>query len=700
MAPASYINGGPEFVICRKDSDISLTVGRVGHRKRLKWISKEMILLWDTAEKRGWLINGLSALLHLVRASLENDRTDPFRSSFLFKPEHLQGADKLTADSAGPVLLNSNNLKVKVYDQEDEDEDEEETFGDRVKLFYNILEKLIDCQKLVAGDNGANLIGRPRQFLEGWDFHDLVVKSDDRFYSRITSLEPAGSSWVDLVRLLSAVTLFGRGFGDIIRPAAGMSACSNWKVLPSGKSYIATCLSDIRHWINTTEAVPHTRLGRRLVWHTETHLFEVCTCENSSTHECVEPVQSLLPCSLSHSIAERKTGIPLNLESGAVIFGQHSKSTLTWDEENTPLTDDLMRQRGARANPKTLSDSGIGSSIRSVSRESMSQLTEPLSLSRTWSLDGLDSLYTPEQTRERDSYSIGIICALSRELKAVRALLDQTFPRPVKMPNDDNVYELGRMGQHLVVAACLPANSYGTNAAAACAGDMRRSFQKIDFCFLVGVGGGVPSATNDIRLGDVVVGRGTQHCPAVIQYDLGKETDDGEFERTGSLANPPMHVLNAINHLQSDPSPQPDPLRVYMKEIVTRTSDEDAARYQYPGADNDTLLEPTGSGDGTREMMRVPRPSDSPVIHYGPIASGNRVIKSARFRDALAEKYGILCFEMEAAGVVNSLPTLVVRGICDYSDAQKSKIWQDYAAANAAAYVKLLLSVMPGRGSG
>jgi nucleoside phosphorylase len=46
---------------------------------------------------------------------------------------------------------------------------------------------------------------------------------------------------------------------------------------------------------------------------------------------------------------------------------------------------------------------------------------------------------------------------------------------------------------------------------------------------------------------------------------------------------------------------------------------------------------------------------------------------------------------MEAAGLMNSFPCLVIRGICDYADSHKDDLWQRYAAATAAAYAKELL---------
>jgi len=70
-------------------------------------------------------------------------------------------------------------------------------------------------------------------------------------------------------------------------------------------------------------------------------------------------------------------------------------------------------------------------------------------------------------------------------------------------------------------------------------------------------------------------------------------------------------------------------------------------------------------------------------------------MKDADARDRLAEKEGVLCFEMEAAGVMDRFPCVVIRGICDYSDTHKNDIWQGYAAATAAAYAKELLGVIP-----
>jgi hypothetical protein len=114
---------------------------------------------------------------------------------------------------------------------------------------------------------------------------------------------------------------------------------------------------------------------------------------------------------------------------------------------------------------------------------------------------------------------------------------------PFKSDNvrDNNNYVLGRVGEHNVVMACLPAGVYGTNAAATVANNMLRTFTGLRFGLMVGIGGGIPNLEKevDIRLGDVVVSQPDKTHGGVVQYDLGKNLGKGKFERKGFLSPPP-----------------------------------------------------------------------------------------------------------------------------------------------------------------
>jgi nucleoside phosphorylase len=112
-----------------------------------------------------------------------------------------------------------------------------------------------------------------------------------------------------------------------------------------------------------------------------------------------------------------------------------------------------------------------------------------------------------------NDYTVGWICALQSELAASQAMLDEEHDDLLQpAENDTNAYTLGRIGQHNIVLACLPSGTTGISAAATAARDLLRSFPKVRFGLMVGVGGGAPSNPSDdpredIRLGDVVVSK-------------------------------------------------------------------------------------------------------------------------------------------------------------------------------------------------
>lgn len=301
-------------------------------------------------------------------------------------------------------------------------------------------------------------------------------------------------------------------------------------------------------------------------------------------------------------------------------------------------------------------------------------------------------------SRRKEDYQIGIICALHTETAAVIAALDETHPK-LKMEKDDsNDYTLGQIGEHDVVIACLPAGSTGIGPAATVAINMNRSFS-IKFGLMVGVGGGVWSPKADIRLGDIVVSQPTGLHGGVVQWDFGKTEGDGEFHRGGALNRPPPVLLYALQSLRIYDETDGIDLDGALTIMGTHKP-RMAPKFKHQGAENDQLFEAkyehiageTCEGcTKTQVIKRLPRDDLAPRIHYGNIASGNQVMKNGERRDQIAKDLGVICFEMEAAGLMNDFPCLVIRGICDYADSHKNKAWQPYAAATAAAFARVLL---------
>ncbi|EPS40170.1 hypothetical protein H072_6021 [Dactylellina haptotyla CBS 200.50] len=262
-----------------------------------------------------------------------------------------------------------------------------------------------------------------------------------------------------------------------------------------------------------------------------------------------------------------------------------------------------------------------------------------------------------------DVYSVGWICAISTEYIAAQEFLDEEHDLPEQVAaHDNNNYTLGKIGNHNVVIAVLPGGEYGTATAASVARDMLHSFPNIRIGLLVGIGGGAPSKEHDVRLGDIVVG-----ASGVFQYDFGKIIQDEDFKPTRVLDQAPMILRTASD-------------RLFKSDIVHGSSCGDSC-----------------SQSASALVVRPERDEydDDPAIHYGIIASGNQLMKHALIRDKLSADRDVLCFEMEAAGLMNHFPCLVIRGICDYSDSHKSKEWQGHAALLASAYAKDILKLIP-----
>ncbi|KAL2816085.1 hypothetical protein BJX63DRAFT_388241 [Aspergillus granulosus] len=302
-------------------------------------------------------------------------------------------------------------------------------------------------------------------------------------------------------------------------------------------------------------------------------------------------------------------------------------------------------------------------------------------------------------------FAVGWICALPLEMAAARAVLDEIYDDLPVQPSDHNAYTLGRIAQHNVVIACLPSGQYGIASASTVAMHLLSSFQCVKIGLLVGIGGGIPSEQVDVRLGDVVVGvpsSSTTHG-GVVQYDLGKAGQGDKFERTGMLNRPPQILLTAVSKLRAIHRMEGTQFLKTVREVGRRYPGLREALVGCHREDllfdahhyHDEKLPTCKSCDLTKLVDRSSRMSEEPVIHYGLIASGNRVVKDSHLRDRLGHELGACCVEMEAAGLVNNYPCLVIRGICDYADSHKNKEWQEYAATVAAAYAKQLLSVMP-----
>ncbi|KAJ0420501.1 hypothetical protein BJY00DRAFT_136689 [Aspergillus carlsbadensis] len=740
------ITGGTPVAIGLKDRPAHIQVDN--YAAQIRWIAKKYVVLYDAGDRRAWFVDGVSTLLHLVRASLkENEKDDPYQQFLLSSQALVEASQSLTGKAAAiSVLINPSNRNLELYTEANGGD--KSTSGsklannrleDRVNQVFHTLEQIFDHQAQVNVElvNGFRGDASPQR-LEGFDFMDIATE-DDQFWSHMSLLGPDNVGWTDFTRSVHAITLFGRGFGQLIRPANPHQICHSWREVPKDEDLLAASVPHLAE-ILRKRGNPDTnpwQLVEGTFWHMVDKSFEDCQCASADLSECCNRVQLLVSSAQLGQGGSNLTS-PSRLEHhGAVIFGPAGQfpvqgadiisnddlssserlEQMSIDSGIGPSLHSMAESRGDKTPPgKRKRPSGFQHSSARRSPPPFNSTSSPLIAKRGTCDDYVDN----SQARREDSpptklampaptaqfgqsqqyshstvttppdsaYKVGWICALKVELDAALRMLDAFYGRGFGHGSDNNIYTLGRIGEHNVVITCLPMGRYGNNSAAIVATRMTAKFPNIRIGLLVGIGGGIPNETDDIRLGDVVVSKPGGGSGGVIQYDLGKITVDG-LRRTGFLGTPPEIVLAVLNLMPSHGSALGQ-----------------CSHSQYPGEAADTLFEPTYrhvSGrtctacDPKHQIERAHGNRKSgPRVFYGTIASGNAVIKDARVRDELGTFHGALCFEMEAAGVMDStFPCIVIRGISDYADSHKADTWIEYAAATAAGYARGFLQLVP-----
>lgn len=270
-----------------------------------------------------------------------------------------------------------------------------------------------------------------------------------------------------------------------------------------------------------------------------------------------------------------------------------------------------------------------------------------------------------------DNYRVdfAIVTPLLEEWEAVRARLADAHE-----PHASYLTATGRLGQYRVVV-CKPAGQHNTgNPSAAAFTTQVVNEWAPRWVLLAGVAG---SLKGDVNPGDVVLAN------KILGYEYGKIDNGVYVRRTRDDSHPADEWLDHLDRL-------------------VRAGFEDIA----PIWNLETNPRPD------RDQRKLP------VLHLGPIASGDKVIDDPEhlfFVEARKSMPNLLAIEMEGAGASTAIKMLMdgprvgflmVRGISDVPRAAvpqdlpdngsrgtgQRDSWKPYAAAAAAAVIEQLLS--------
>jgi hypothetical protein len=356
-------------------------------------------VFYDTQDHRAWLSNGLHTLLHLVRASLKEDQRGDFSDECLLNSSELE-EDVITGGanpkSAIKFLKNRMNLEQPLFPGLDEIRTEYTAVAggqastthyrtsttvrlkDRVSQIMDILWQLIDHQATLGVLTSEVPIRLPRSKLEGYRFMEVATRR--AMTPRVTYLRAfggAGKSWVDFIRTIRAVILFGEGFGNLLTPhqakpmdsLQSTSVCGRWKAVPKGRDYLAVSGYDLARILRQEGSAMSSpvKLAPGIFWNPSTTAFECCACDDpvnkgksqvdiilrlAHLRRPCDRVQVLLP-SIQAIVAREDAAAMGSIDiNSAFIFGRSELFPWKWPDEGDPKQEDL--------NEASVSSSGVG----------------------------------------------------------------------------------------------------------------------------------------------------------------------------------------------------------------------------------------------------------------------------------------------------------------------------------------------------
>ncbi|KAL2843764.1 hypothetical protein BJX68DRAFT_152922 [Aspergillus pseudodeflectus] len=313
----------------------------------------------------------------------------------------------------------------------------------------------------------------------------------------------------------------------------------------------------------------------------------------------------------------------------------------------------------------------------------------------------------------RSGFQIAFVTAVPTEYDALYELFDEKYDRNGtiygKGPGDVNIYTTGKMGKYNVVLLCLA--DIGKMHAAQAVSSLRMSYLGIKYIFVVGICGGAPfDGDHPIYLGDVII------STRLIEYDYGRQypgmfklkdtylkTQNLEvrnLHRFLSTENSKLDFQARVSHHLAQLSPQRSKPPISAPDILYNSDYVHRHRASSLACDcsaSDICEEATHQDCGKlgceeRQIRRRRIETHGPNIHFGAMASADRVLKSGVDREWLTKTHGVLGFEMEGAGLWDGIISCtIIKGICDYADSHKRKTWQDFAAGAGAAATKAIL---------
>ncbi|KAK4224029.1 hypothetical protein QBC38DRAFT_34047 [Podospora fimiseda] len=311
ISGGKFVTVGASIAIGVKQKSLHSQFG-TNYIAMLRFIRRRYFLIYDCRDRRAWLVDGASVLLHLVRASLEDILDDAvFRSILRFSKndfKEYQGPHS-GSDTAIDVLIKNRALGLyegaetstkettqkQTTDPFSGSKEEEVVIKRKVDIFsfenaamdiWERLDMIIGHYDDTSRKDGFGFQVKLSRYsrLQGFDFKDVAI-GEATFGPKEIQLQTKGVGWDDFTKTINAITLFGSGFGELYKPA-GLIQCRSCMFnspVPKAKDYLAATVADIENILKggSKNTVPWCLTGN-IHWHTPDKVFEACKCPSTT----------------------------------------------------------------------------------------------------------------------------------------------------------------------------------------------------------------------------------------------------------------------------------------------------------------------------------------------------------------------------------------------------------------------------------
>ena len=187
--------------------------------------SRLPMILYDTSDRRAWMVPWIGVILHMVHVWLSLQKENFPSLELLQRPPYVI-ADWDIGRVAQQII--HENSDQELYTSKDDHKP--------VMLKHLVKRYWLEIESLTAANSDHRVTDNGN--LIGWELLE-VINHDPLSSPKKPSTKKFQGNWLGLTGNPMMIVLLGHGLGDIVKPRLGLQEpCRRWRSVPTGNDYL------------------------------------------------------------------------------------------------------------------------------------------------------------------------------------------------------------------------------------------------------------------------------------------------------------------------------------------------------------------------------------------------------------------------------------------------------------------------------